>query len=49
MDCGSQNFIVPVNIAQREFNRREDMARSFVGHLVGEFDIFAIVDGFNHV
>ena len=49
MDGRGQNFIVPVNIAQREFDHGEDMARFLVGHLVGQFDEFAVLDGFTHV
>src|SRR6185369_5433902 len=44
-----QNIVVSVDIAQRKFNRGENVSRLFVDHLVGELDIFAIVDRFNHV
>ena len=45
---GGQNFIVSVNIAQWKFDHGENMPGFLVGHLIGEFDIFAIVDGFTH-
>ena len=49
VDGRGQNFIVSVNIAQRKFDPGEDMSRFSVGHLVGEFDKLAVVDGFTHV
>ena len=49
MDGRGQNFIVSVNIAQREFDPGEDMPRLPVGHLVGELDKLAVLDGFTHV
>src|SRR5581483_2444725 len=43
-----QDFIVPVNIAQRKFDPGEHMAGFLVGHLVGELDEFSVLDGLTH-
>ena len=42
MDRRGQDFVVSVNIAQREFDPGEDMPRLLVGHLVGELDELAV-------
>ena len=49
MDGRRQNFIVSVNIAQREFDPGEDVPRFPIGHLVGQFHKLSVLNGFTHL
>ncbi len=42
----SEDFVVPMDVAQREVDAGEHMARLPVGHLVGELDELAVPNNF---